>query len=131
VHNISIVSIVIADLAHFLLGMIWYAPFALGKFWVHEVGSRANTSMTPQKLIVSFILALIMAFSLGWLFYYTGAMNFGDRFWVGFVAWAGFIVTTHFSGILWSDKTVTLFIIDVAYLLCSVILMALVYHLLS
>ena len=42
---------------------------------------------------------------------------------VGCVAWLGFIVPTHYNGVLFSKKPREIFLIDVGYYLLSMLLM--------
>jgi hypothetical protein len=112
--------ILVAALAAFLIGALWYSPVLFAKAWV-----RAN-GYTPEKLAAmqanagrayagSFVAFLVMASVLGLLLRHIGADSIADGAGWGFHAWLGFALPIGFTANLYSDKPAAAFLIDAGY----------------
>ena len=112
--------ILVAAVAAFLIGALWYSPLLFAKAWV-----RAN-GYTPEKLAAmqanaarayggSFVAFVVMASVLGLLLRHTGADSTADGAAWGFHAWLGFALPIGFTANLYSDKPAAAFLIDAGY----------------
>jgi Protein of unknown function (DUF1761) len=112
--------ILVAAVAAFLIGALWYSPLLFAKAWV-----RAN-GYTPEKLAAmqanagrayggSFVAFLVMASILGLLLRHIGADSIADGAGWGFHAWLGFALPIGFTANLYSDKPAAAFLIDAGY----------------
>ena len=115
-----ILSVVVAALAAWMIGALWYSPLLFAKAWV-----RAN-GYTPEKLAAmqanagrayggSFVAFLVMASILGLLLRHIGADSIADGAGWGFHAWLGFALPIGFTANLYSDKPAAAFLIDAGY----------------
>ena len=112
--------VLIAAVAAFLIGALWYSPVLFAKAWV-----RAN-GYTPEKLAAmqanagrayggSFVAFLVMASILGLLLRHLGADSIADGAGWGFHAWLGFALPIGFTAHVYSDRPVAVFLIDAGY----------------
>src|SRR6266542_4389481 len=97
--NVNILAVVVAAVATFLLGAVWYSPVLFAKQWVHAHG------YTPEKVeemkkkgvtrayAVAAVCYLVMAYVLALLASYTQATSLAQGLWLGFLVWLGFAAT--------------------------------------
>ncbi len=116
-------AVLVAGVAIFILGGLWYSPLLFAKKWVALQGKteeelKANSAGGAAFLIVFFcglLTALVMAIVINhfpWLSPIRGAG-------IGVVCWAGFAGATSFGSALFSGKPKALWLIDSAYNLLS------------
>lgn len=125
-------AVVIAAVVNIVLGALWYNPNFLGKAWAFTHGFREDSIKGSVKSYAgAFLVAFVIAYVMGLILHklqidsVAGAMTYA--FWL----WLGFIVTTHFSGVLWAKKPFQAYLIDVGFYLVSFEAMAIVFALLS
>ena len=125
-------AVIIAAVVNIVLGALWYNPNFLGKAWAFTHGFREDALKgTPKTYAGAFLVGFVIAYVLGLVLNklqvntVAGAMT--SAFWL----WLGFIVTTHFSGVLWAKKPFQAYLIDVGFYLVSFQAMAIVFALFS
>jgi hypothetical protein len=124
---INYLAVFIAALVYFILGAIWYAPFAFGHRWYkHEQGKIEEHKISHQigSYFCEFLLDLIIAFVLAFFIEFSQAEDYIDGFIVALWIWVGFVATTHFSAVLWSRKSVKSFFIHATFILIGLLLMS-------
>ncbi len=135
--NINIVAILVAVVANFILGFLWYTPL-FGKAWAKEMGF--DTSMKPAggqiakgmifMVIGNFFLAYVFAHNIAAWSYVPGmdamspAMKIANS---TVFTWLGFYLPVDLSTVAWENKSWKLFAINTSYhfmmlLVASVIL---------
>src|SRR5256884_8224851 len=94
--NVNILAVIVAAVATFVLGAVWYSPVLFAKQWMQAHG------YTPEQLeamkrrgvarayAVSALCYLVMAYALALLASYTQATSFVQGLWLGFLLWLGF-----------------------------------------
>src|SRR2546428_10181222 len=99
--NVNVLAVIVAAVATFILGAVWYSPVLFAKQWMQAHG------YTPEKLeemkrrgvtrayAVSVLCYLVMAYVLALLASYTQAGSFAPGLWVGFPLWVRFAGTTR------------------------------------
>ena len=129
--DVNYLAVLVAALATFALGALWYSPAVLGKQWMHA------HSYTPEKVAamrqgatrayaVSFACYLVMAFVLSLLVDYTGATTAAQGLWLGFLAWLGFAATIGLTANMFSDKPIATYLIDAGYQLAYLLVMGVI-----
>lgn len=130
--GVNMVEVLVAGVAAFVVGSIWYSPALFGKQYMKMVGMtekemKAGKSgmmaMMAQTLVISVITAYVFAHILG----FSGSNTLADSIMVAFWVWLGFFATTHYLGVLYEKKTMQMWFIQAGYSLVSLIAMALVY----
>jgi len=124
---VDIIAVIIVAFLNILLGWFWYSPKFLGARWAKEHNFQVGElEATPWHIvgayIVSFITALFFSLLVNWL----NINSVSGGILLGLCLWAGFIATTHFSGVLWAKKPIVAYFIDSGFQLASMIMMGLI-----
>ena len=96
--DINYLDIVLAAVAAWLVGAVWY--MALGKPWMAALGKTREELMGPTgkpsaaPFIISFVAELVMAFVLAVLIVRLGPVTLANGIATGFLAWVGFVATS-------------------------------------
>jgi hypothetical protein len=101
--GINYLAVVIAAIAGFGVGAVWYS-FLFQKPWMEAMGitaaamqARASGAApsTPLPLLLggSLVGNLVMAFILSAVLHALGAASFGGGIGIAFLVWLGFVIT--------------------------------------
>jgi hypothetical protein len=95
--GINYLSVVVAALAGFGVGAIWY--MVLGKAWLDALGKTEDDikgSGTAQAMpfIIALVADLVMAIMLAGLMGHLGDVSIRGGLISGFFVWVGFVITT-------------------------------------
>jgi hypothetical protein len=121
-------AIIVAAVAAFAIGALWYSPRLFGRQWMAAHGH------TPEKLAAmqssmgktyafSFVTYLIMAMVIALLMGLTAASTAIQGVVLAVLAWLGFGFTIGLNTNLYSDKPAAAFMIDAGYQFVHVIVM--------
>ncbi|NBU36189.1 MAG: DUF1761 domain-containing protein [Bacteroidetes bacterium] len=132
--KINILAVLVAVVANFILGSIWYMPL-FGKVWGKEMGYDPN--MKPDKKVMmkgmafmvigNFLFAWVLAWTMaGWQFI-PGANEMGplvNALNSAIFLWLGFYVPGNLTNTVWEKKSWKLFGINAGYQLASLLVVA-------
>jgi len=130
--NVNILAVVVAAVATFLLGAVWYSPILFAKQWMHAHGYTPEKAEEMKKkgmaraYAVAGVCYVVMAYVLALLASYTQAASFGQGLWLGFLAWLGFAATLGLTANMFSDKPVAVWVIDAGYQLAYLLVMGVI-----
>lgn len=104
----SYTLIIVATVAQFILGALWYSPLLFGKWWMEIMEC---TNMPPEELkkmqkamLPFYALQLFLTFfttvSFANLMPYVNTLSI---YYVGFWLWIGFIVPTQIASVVWAN----------------------------
>jgi len=133
-------AMLIAVVANFVLGFLWYTPL-FGKMWAREhkfdMTQKPPASAFIKGLTFMIVGSILMAFVFShniaawdpasWGRSDSFMSPAGAAFSAGIFTWLGFIIPSQLSGVAWEGRSWTLFMIDSGYHLCSLLLMALIF----
>ena len=126
--SINPIALGLAAVVTMAIGFAYYSSFVLGRQWMKEKGidKKKMAKMKKESNMaatygLSFIAALITALVMSGFVDFFDAITWQDGALVGFLAWLGFSSTTAFTGMLFGDKNMKLFIIDTGYQALSMI----------
>lgn len=102
--NISLWAVIVAAVAQFVVGAIWYMPL-FGNLWgkIHgfERHSKADQAQMQRDmmpmLVVQFLMAGVTAYVLAWL---IAALPNENAYVIAAWVWAGFAVPTQVSAVI-------------------------------
>lgn len=127
-------AVVLAALAGFLVGGIWYGPL-MGKSWMGAIGKTEDDlrNVNPAKLYgFTFLLAILASWTLAHTFAsYAKDLSTVVKVMTAFGVALGFIVPALWTNYLFQDAKKPLFWIDAGYWLLFYIAMGLVHALMS
>jgi len=118
--SINPFAVIVAAVAVFLLGALWYSPLLLGRQWVAAHGYTAEKLVEMRKgaaasYAVSFLCYLLMGAVLSVLAGETGVATAAGGLRLGAICWLGFAATIGLTANLFSEKPLTAYLIDAGY----------------
>jgi len=134
--QINMLAVLVAVIANFVLGFIWYTPL-FGKVWAKEMGHAPNEK--PDKsamfkgmafmIIGNFLLAYVLSHNIAaWLFV-PGIKEMGaftNAFNTAIFTWLGFYLPGQLGATVWEKNSWKLFAINTGYHLASLLVVAFV-----
>lgn len=125
--NINWLSVVVACIAAFIIGALWYSPLLFSKIWQKEVGltdedlKDVNMFKTMgTSFVLQFIAAILMDMFLG------NEATLVDGIITGGIVGIGWVATSLGTNYLFSKKSLKLFFIDAGYFVVWFILIGLI-----
>src|ERR1700761_5044626 len=137
--HIHPVAIIIAVVANFVLGFLWYTPI-FGKVWAKEMGF--NTDMKPPAsalvkgmvfmVIGNFLMAFVFAHNIkewnpvSWGLPPSSVPPMVDALQAAIFTWLGFFVPVDLNTVSWEMISWKLFFINTGYHLVSLLVVAMI-----
>ncbi|MDZ4715017.1 MAG: DUF1761 domain-containing protein [Cytophagales bacterium] len=134
--NINMMAVLVAVVANFVLGFIWYTPL-FGKAWAKEMGMDMNAKPSGGEMAKGMILMVIGNFFLAYVFahniaawsYVPGNAEMSPMAnmmsAVGFT-WLGFYLPGDLSRVGWEKSSMKLFAINTGYHFAMLLVAALI-----
>ena len=124
--NINFLALIVAALASFAFGALWYSPVLFSKIWQREVGLSEETLAKANMALVfgsSFLLILAMNFGLAIILQGHASREISalSGALYGFLIGLFFIATSVGINMIYQRKSFTLWAIDAG---CQVIYLA-------
>lgn len=112
--NVNYLAVLVATIAAFVIGGIWYSPMLFGKQWMKAVGIKENDAKdkATQAMIKSFIVTFIMATTLA-MFTPAGA---SEGLMVGAVLGLGIAGMSSLNNMVYEMKPSNLMLINLGYI---------------
>ena len=134
--GINMTAIIVATIANFILGFLWYTPL-FGKAWAKEMGF--NRDVKPPKgalakgmifmVIGNFLMAYVLAHNnAAWSFVpgMDKMSTFGKAMNAAVFTWLGFYFPVDLGSVAWENKSWKLFGINTGYHFAMVLVAALI-----
>jgi Protein of unknown function (DUF1761) len=118
-------AVFIAAIAYWLLGALWFGVL-FGKPWMalENISIEEAKTMNPVlPYIVSFVLNLLIAYSLAQICIWRNANTIGRGASVGVLLWIGFVGPITFTAYMYEMRPKELFAINEFYPLAGLVLM--------
>jgi hypothetical protein len=118
-------AVVVAAIAYWVLGAVWYGVL-FHKPWMaleHMTVEQAQSVSPVVPYIVSFLLELLIAYSLAQLCIWRSANTAGRGASVGVLMWIGFVGPITFMTYMFEMRPKELFAINEFYPLAGLVLM--------
>lgn len=124
----QVLPVVVAAVAAFVLGALWYSPMLFGKAWVAANGLTAEKieamrASAPRAYAVSFLCNVVMAGALCVLLQRIGIVSWLTGAKLGGLVGVGFAATLGLTAHMFSDRKLSAWAIDAAYQLAQLVLM--------
>ena len=131
------IAVIVATIASFVIGGIWYARPVFGKAWMAALGKteadmEAMRKRAPKGVAAGVIGSLIAAFVLAILLEYGRLANVGlpggvaGGLVVGFLVWFGFLLTTTVAGGIFEGRPGKLMGINLGHTFVAYLVMGLI-----
>lgn len=120
--DVSWVPPLVCAVANIFIGSFWYAPNSpTGKIWFKELGiTKEKMKAAQQKdMTMSYLLAFAGAYIAAYVFAhmlaFAEATTLSESLQGAFWMWLGFPVPILLSGVLWEQKSVKYFLVNIGY----------------
>lgn len=123
---VNYIAVLIAAVLAMLIGFVWYSPALFGKQWSKLTGISPEDMKkggNPLMYIKAFGTTLVMAYVLAYFVHYAGAYDLVNGIKTGVWVWLGFVATTQFANIMFTQKPMKLFYIDTSHHLVVLMMM--------
>ncbi len=123
--QISFWAVFLASIVYMLVGAIWYSPFTFGKLWVRESHlTQQQLQNQTRAMPASWLSSIVMGYVLAYFMLETSRIDLLGGLWVALLAWAGFVASTWILNVLYSGRSIVLFLLDTGYRLVALLAMA-------
>lgn len=138
--HINFLAIVIAVVANFILGFLWYTPL-FGKVWGREMGFDTTQKPPVSAMIKGMVFMVIGNFLMAWVFAHNIAVwnpvTWGlpastemtpahHAIMASVFTWLGFYFPTDLGTVAWENKSWKLFFINTGYHFVSLLVVAII-----
>ena len=126
--HINYLAVVVAAVASFAIGGLWYSPLMFAKQWVKAHGYTEEQVKEMQKgagkaYAVSIACQLLIALAIAVLVGYVHLVLCVQGLKLALLIWAGFAFPLGLMATVFSDKRITVFYIDTGYQLVYLLIM--------
>lgn len=118
-------AIIVAGVAYFFLGALWYSPLLLGKLFIKYRGDIGEGGQ-PIEYLLTLVNGLVAAAVLAIIARLAGAATFIDGLGVGLLVAVGFVLTTNLTFTIFSGPHKMLWVIYSGYKLVGFGLMGVI-----
>ena len=118
-------AVIVAALVHFIIGGLWYSPLLFGnKFlqiinWTPEQLAQIQAKGPVKELIIAFVTSVVLVYVLAHFVQYTKAKTAWGGIETAFWLWLGFIVTTQLATVIFEQRPLGLYLINISYQLVA------------
>lgn len=119
--HVNYLAVLVAAVAHIVLGYVWYMPMVFGKRWEAASGQTLPSGMpAPMTMAGMVISALLAAYGIGLLFGGVGLTN--GAIW-GALIWLYFVAPVTAAGVFYEKKSWMWWGITAGYWLVGLVIM--------
>ena len=124
-HQVNLWAILVAALAYFLLGSLWFQAL-FGGIWSKEVERLGILIKAPPKgviaakMIQTFVGNLIAAFSMGYVIFISHSYNWLAGMKLGLLCGIGFAAVAMIVAYTWENRSMKLQLIDTGYAIIGI-----------
>jgi hypothetical protein len=118
-------GLIVAVVVKQAIGGVWFSSVGFGRRWSALTGVSAAEmrARLPKVLPMEIVAAFIMAFVLVHAIRYAGGYGALSGSIVGFMNWLGFVAVTALNAVLYANRSLALYLIDMGYWLVSLVVM--------
>ena len=123
---ISYLAVLVAAIAGFALGGLWYSPAMFLSVWMKALGKKKEElcgSSTAKPMAVTALTTLVTAYVLSLFIHGIGATNLMGGLLTGLSVGIGFVATSMLSDYLFCNFSIRLFLIQAGFRVVSLTLM--------
>jgi len=121
--KVNYLAVLVAALAYFFLGFLWYGIFFHNAWvkWELPLAPQQNPPNIALMYLCAFIMGLILCWGLAVVCRWSEANAFSGAV-VGLAAWIAFVMTTSFTAMMFEGRPRHLFAINYGYCLVGMVM---------
>jgi hypothetical protein len=114
-------AVIVAALVHYILGGLWYSPLLFGNKFLQIIGwtpqqiEQMQAKGATKELAIAFVTSLILVYVLAHIVQYTKAKTWWGGIETAFWLWLGFIATTQLATVIFEERPLGLYLINIGY----------------
>jgi hypothetical protein len=114
-------AVLVAALVHYILGGLWYSPLLFGnKFvqiinWPPDKLAEIERQSHVKELAIALVTSLVLVYILAHFVQYTKATTAMAGIQTAFWLWLGFIVTTQLATVIFEQRPLGLYLLNIGY----------------
>jgi hypothetical protein len=126
--QVNYLAVLVAGIAIFMLGGLWYSPLLFAKRWIVLIGKSEEDlkagggKAMPLLYLGALICGMLVSWTLAVILNHFTDMSALRGVLVGVLCWIGFAGATSFANYIFSQKPKELWAIDSGYNLVSFII---------
>lgn len=136
---INYLAVLVAAVAKFIVGGLWYSPLLFANTWMREIGwdpqdkvkmeslkkgsGKAMAGSLVGTLVMSYVMAHVVTFNLA---YFPLTEPVVQGLLTGLMLWLGFVATTSLDMLLYEGRSWKLFWINNSYNLIGMLIMGVI-----
>ncbi len=106
--HVNYLAVLVAAVAAFVLGWLWYSPLLFFKPWMRLRGldpeaAMKNAKLPGGKLVIEFARCFVLAFVIARLMGLLGVTSWLIAIHSGFMLWIGFPLILLTGSVLWDN----------------------------
>lgn len=111
ISTINLLAVLVAALAHLIIGLVWFQPWLFGLKWVEYTKATLNPAI--KWLPAGVIGHLVASFVLAFIIKLTHATTFWGGALVGVIICIGFMATLEAGELIWEKIPFKLYLLRV------------------
>ena len=118
--KINYPAVLVAAIIHFMIGGVWYGVIFGNKFiqligWTPEKLRQVETQSHTKEYVFAFLSSLVLVYILAHFVQYTKAKSAADGIQTAFWLWLGFVVTTQLATVVFEERNLGLYLLNISY----------------
>ena len=106
--HVNYVAVIVATIAAFVLGWLWYSPLLFYKPWMRlrgkdPVAAMAGAKMPMGKLVIELLRCFVLSYVIARFVTLLGISSWMMAVHFGFMVWLGFPVIILTGSVLWEN----------------------------
>ncbi len=134
--DVNLVAVLVAAIAGFVVGGLWYSPKMCGPMWMKLLGWSKEEAEKAKKdgskaMVAGFGTQLVTAYVFAYVLNMFAVSTPAEAIRVAIIMWVGFTFATQIGGVLWERKPFKLFVLNAGYSIVALSVMGVVLTLMS
>ena len=122
--KINYPAVIVAAIIHFILGGLWYGLIFANTFlriveWTPEQQAQIVAQTNWTQYLMAFVCSFVLVYILAHFVQYTKATSALDGMQTGFWLWLGFVATTQLATVIFEQRKLGLYLLNVGYQLTA------------
>jgi len=124
---INIFAIIVSIVVYWILGAIWFSAKIFGKPWTKALG-RNIEDLGPdiKQVLGSFLANFVVVVLFAIILELIGSYDLVTALLIALLIGVGFIIPTDLYDVIFEDKNITAFLIDIGYHILGIIIVGLI-----
>jgi hypothetical protein len=123
---VSWIAVIVAAVAHIVLGYLWYMPMVFGKRWEAAGGNPLPTGAPPPMTIAYMVVSALLA-AVGMALWFSGSSVTNGAI-SGVLVWLYFVAPVSAGAIFFQGRTWMWWAITAGYWLVGLVIMGVIVN---